>query len=174
MSRRKKSSFVAQLRSNLGPLYWLGLAAVLAVVVYFVGSVIPKRTGIHLFLVQSGSMEPSIATGDLIVTAPERRYAPRDVITFVGSNQRVVTHRVVELTSEGDSVQYVTKGDANPSLDADVVIHESVLGRVVLTVPRMGFLVSFGRSRVGILLLIVIPASLIIYDEYMAIRKEVS
>lgn len=172
MSRRSKRSGLALHTGSFASV------AIGAVIVAVLGVALMRTFRLELpfrvFLVQSGSMEPSIMTGDVVVTVRERQYAQRDVITFQEQSGRVVTHRVVSVAGSASAPVYTTKGDANPELDTDQVAPGQILGRVVWTLPRVGFLLSFGKSRAGILVLIVIPATLLVADELRRLRHTFS
>ena len=69
------------------------------------------------YVVLSGSMEPEIPTGSVVVVdGRKKEWNPGDVITYRRGNM-VVTHRIVEKSEEG----YCTKGDANAEEDAGIV-----------------------------------------------------
>lgn len=119
----------------------------------------------QFFLVQSGSMEPSIITGDVIIVKPSHTYHQNDVVTFVDYNQRVVTHRIIEIQEKNNGLNLITKGDANRVQDNAQITPNQIIGKVVLTLPRLGYLITFGRSKLGLILLVIIPAALIIYGE---------
>ncbi|AGB36487.1 signal peptidase I [Natronococcus occultus SP4] len=76
---------------------------------------------IALSYVETGSMEPTIETGDGFVAVPSAVAGPAeegDVIVFDAQEIEgggLTTHRVVEVTEQG----YVTQGDANPFTDQD-------------------------------------------------------
>jgi signal peptidase len=120
--------------------------------------------GFRTFLVQSGSMEPSINTGDVILISPQNSYHVNDVITFSDQNRKIVTHRIVEVEN-GSNPSYITKGDANRAIDSGQVSSKNILGKVILVIPKVGFLVAFCRTLPGLLLTIVLPAALLIYGE---------
>jgi len=121
------------------------------------------------YVVQSGSMEPSIMTGDIILIRPENKYEINDVITFQDQKNRVVTHRISEVQIKGGETVFLTKGDANRSVDIEFVPREHVVGKVQFVIPRLGFLVSFAKSFLGIILLVVIPGTIVIYDELVGL-----
>lgn len=125
------------------------------------------------FVIQSGSMEPSIMTGDIVVVKSQENYQPTEVITFLDTSNRVVTHRILEVAKQSDDLLYKTKGDANQSADPDLIPRKNIVGKVNLVVPKLGFAVAFAQSRYGILLFIVVPVVLIIYDELRKIFAEV-
>ncbi|MCR4326439.1 MAG: signal peptidase I [Candidatus Roizmanbacteria bacterium] len=121
--------------------------------------------GYRSFVVQSGSMEPSIMTGDIIVIHPQERYQKRDVITFTGEGNRVVTHRIQTIIEENNSISYVTKGDANRIEDEGVPTQKDVFGKVVLVVPKLGYFVHFAQSPAGFMALIIAPTILLVLDK---------
>jgi signal peptidase len=123
----------------------------------------------HSFLVQSGSMEPTIHTGDVIIVQPQHQYQANDTITFQ-ENSRKVTHRIVEISNQPGKTYFSTKGDANRAEDNALVSADKVIGKVVLTIPRLGFAVVFSKSLPGLILFIFLPALLIIFDEIRKIR----
>lgn len=122
------------------------------------------------FLVQSGSMEPAIMTGDVIVIQNKGTYLINDVVTFENNAGRVVTHRIVTVES-GQEKKYSTKGDANRTGDEDIITDKQILGRVALVIPKLGYLVAFAKSRLGVMLLIITPAIIFIFDELLKIKK---
>src|SRR3990167_4084076 len=68
-------------------------------------------------VVRSGSMEPTIITGDIIFAKQMVQYNKNDVVTFTDEGDRVVTHRIVEITDDEGNFTFITKGDANRSVD---------------------------------------------------------
>ncbi|GAB3036839.1 signal peptidase I [Natronobiforma cellulositropha] len=100
--------------------------------------------------VTSGSMEPTIGTGDGFVAVPSALTGdpePGDVVVFEATHLHdggLTTHRVVDVTDEG----YVTRGDANPFTDQDggeppvrdgqIVASALQIGDRVVTIPHLG------------------------------------
>lgn len=124
--------------------------------------------------VQSGSMEPSIKTGSVVVVKPVVDYKINDVITVSEpANPKVsVTHRIVEIKETEGNTLYVTKGDANTSSDVEERPRENVLGKVLFSVPFIGYPIGYAKTRNGLLILIIIPATIIIYNELLTIKNE--
>ena len=122
-------------------------------------------------MVTSGSMSPTIKTGDLIAIKPQSSYKIGDIITFkVGPSQRdIVTHRIVAYKKEG----FATQGDANNVVDERAVEKKNILGRVILKIPYAGYIANILKSKIAILVLVLLPAVLIIIDEIKKIIKEV-
>jgi len=115
--------------------------------------------------VMSGSMEPTIGTGDVVVA---RQTSPMDVrvgdiVTFRDplDHDRLITHRVREMHVQGDTVVFVTKGDANTGVEHWALGKDGTIGRVAFHVPKMGYFMVWLHSRYGLLLLIVLPTLLL-------------
>jgi signal peptidase len=93
-------------------------------------------------IVLTGSMEPAISTGDIIVTTPITRKEPQvgDVIAyqakrFNGENVAVFSHRIIS----GDIQSgFVVKGDANKSPDNQKPAAPDILGVVIFVIPFLG------------------------------------
>lgn len=121
------------------------------------------------FLVQSGSMEPSIMTGDIIIIKSNNQYNINDVITFEDTQNRRVTHRIID----NNDNKIITKGDANKSKDSEKINKSQIIGKVVFVIPKLGYLVSFGKSFWGLLFFIIVPGILILFSELLKIKKQV-
>jgi signal peptidase len=126
---------------------------------------LPYAFGFKSFTVMSGSMEPAIGTGAVVV---ERPIAPRearvgDVVTFKDpeGGERLITHRVTSVRVSGDTASFVTKGDANNAVERWNVPAGGSIGRVAYDVPKVGYLMAYAGGRHGRLLLIVLPALLL-------------
>lgn len=110
--------------------------------------VVPKLQGYEIYNVVSGSMEPEIPVGSMILVAqaqPES-IAENEIIAFE-SGESVVTHRVVENRKlEGE---LITKGDANAKEDINPVPYAGVIGRVERHIPYMGEYMVIFTTNVG-------------------------
>ena len=120
--------------------------------------------------VYSGSMEPAIPVGGILIIKPVNPETLKigDIICFKLSQPTSITHRIKNITDEG----FITKGDANNAPDQWTVKKENVIGKVMLTVPFIGYLGYFVKTPIGFIVLIIIPASLIIIMEIRNIVKE--
>ncbi len=91
-------------------------------------------------VIVSGSMKPSIEVGDILIlkkTRPEE-IKTGDVIQFWRSERITVTHRVLEVVKESKTPYFVTRGDANNTID-DPVPFPAVRGKVVAKIPKIGW-----------------------------------
>lgn len=126
-----------------------------------------------LFVVLSGSMAPTIKTGSIVVVVPEKNYQKGDIITFKNPNntRETLTHRIYGVkTSSG--LAFLTKGDANNAPDLAVVSKSQVMGKTVFALPFLGYPVSFAKTQLGLIVLIIIPSVIIVYSELLNIKKE--
>lgn len=132
----------------------------------------PIIAGIRSFVVQTGSMQPTMPVGSIVYVQKKPTYNISDVIAFNNKADQTVTHRIVEVVNKPEGVFYKVKGDANNTADSDLVKAKSVIGRAVFTVPLLGRLVQFLRTLPGFLGLIILPAVIFIGFEVWNIKKE--
>lgn len=115
------------------------LAAVLCIVLQYEPAV-----------VMSGSMEPVFHTGSVVLVDRKNNENVNvgDTIAFrVGG--AYVTHRIIERRENG----YITKGDANANADPWLIGDKEVKGKVVLSIPKIGFFLKFMSSIPGMIIL---------------------
>lgn len=131
--------------------------------------------GIQLLVVKSGSMEPTIKTGSIVIDKSNEDYQIGEIITFKDREKptETTTHRIVDKEIQGNIELFTTQGDANGTPDSEKVIQDRILGKVIFKIPYMGYVVAFTRTLPGLIILIVIPATIIIYDEIGNIKKEI-
>jgi len=151
--------------------YWVALGFLLVILVFVLIPLLPIENNYSLKMVTSGSMEPAIKTGSIVMVRPALDYKIGDIISFnLGKGERnLTTHRIVGEKEQG----FITQGDANNVADMNPVKKEQVLGKVVLAVPYAAYAANFARSKFGLILLILIPALLIIGGEARKIFQEV-
>jgi len=149
-----------------------GLIALLAILL--VASTVPITGNIKFMIVQSGSMEPAIKTGSIVVVKSIDEYSIGDVITFQRAGEKVsVTHRIVETREVNGVTIYETQGDANNVSDREGVVKKEIIGKVWFSIPYLGYIINFAKQPIGFILMIVIPSLAIISDEVKKIHKEV-
>jgi len=87
----------------------------------------------------TGSMAPVINIGDVVIIkeVPGEQVQVGDIILFPLGEMQVV-HRVIKVKQTDGRKVFVTKGDANYSPDAGVVLPGNVLGKVILVIPKAG------------------------------------
>ncbi|MHB8963545.1 MAG: signal peptidase I [Saccharofermentanales bacterium] len=130
---------------------------------------VPSVFGNKLYVVLSGSMEPSIHVGSLIVvkSVDTTSLMTHDVITFNHLDSgKIITHRIVEITENSNARYFTTRGDANDTNDFESIRYENVIGKVVFTIPWIGSVINFANTKNGILFLVIIPGLLLVAFEF--------
>lgn len=146
---------------NLGLLFMIGL--MIACLLTFLA----PHFGWSADVVYSGSMEPELKVGSVVITRPVKpeEIKPGDVVTFYSPlNGQLTSHRVVAV-EQGSELRIVTKGDANGQVDPFVLPPESVVGKVCLAVPYFGYFALFVKTPLGLLLAFCLPGLVIIVLE---------
>ncbi|WP_322919688.1 signal peptidase I [Nocardioides renjunii] len=135
---------------------WARLAGVLAARMYrafllglAVIALAPVLFGWGSYVVRSGSMEPSMQVGDVVVGKPwseDQRIRVGRVFVYddpATTRPHLMVHRIVELRDDGD---YTTAGDANDVTDVTPLPRSDVRATAVLLVPYIGLPVTWMRS----------------------------
>ena len=145
------------------------LCTVVLVQVYTQGYV--NIAGFSMFRVVTGSMEPTIPVGSLLLSqdVPISQIETDDVVCFVSEEPRsqgkIITHRVVNVMEDSQgAIVLETKGDANLIADGYFVSSENLIGRVIWHTKEgniMAGIMSFLSSGVGFLLCVVFPVLLV-------------
>ncbi len=130
----------------------LASIVMIGVILVLIPLSIPRFLGYETFDIISGSMEPELPVGSLILVKSIDPYEVEegDIIAFY-SNGAVVAHRVVKNnTMEG---KFITKGDANAEKDINDPVYSQLIGRVERHYPYFGVLGSYFSTVSGKLLL---------------------
>ncbi|MEK7653403.1 MAG: signal peptidase I [Patescibacteria group bacterium] len=141
---------------------------------FLLASILPVTGGYKFFVVTSGSMEPTIHTGSLVLTKAETNYQVGDIITF-GKASRLkqpTTHRIFAQGDDLGAPVFTTKGDANNAPDREEIKNRDIIGKVVFSVPYVGYAVDAIKKPIGFILIIFIPAIIIIANELIKIFAE--
>lgn len=152
---------------------YLGFALVFLLMALAVITFIAPRFGWRVDVVMSGSMEPGLKVGSVVITRPLdiKSVNKGDIITFRSPlNGELITHRIISLESS-PSVILRTKGDANEHADPFVVSSESLVGRVCFSVPYLGYIARFVKSRLGLLFTLYLPGLAIVLVEAKGIWR---
>ena len=134
----------------------------------------------NAYVVLSGSMLPEIAVKDIVVTKKieAERLEVGDIITFIAPDSRYggisITHRIIDKIYDDSlgSYSYRTKGDNNNVADAALVPNDNILGKVILKVPKLGYIQDLLASKGGLIFVVLIPALVILSYDIMKIIKK--
>ena len=141
---------------------WTVSAFVLAVLL---SAAVPLAFGARSMVVKSGSMTPTIRTGDVVVV---RSISPAEakvgeIVTFKDpdGSDRLLVHRVRAIVDRGARYFFTTQGDANSTREHWSVPANGTIGTVVYRVPALGFVAGWITSPGGRIGLVIIPALLL-------------
>ena len=119
------------------------------------GNAVPMPFGVGATVVLSGSMEPHLSTGDLLLLVERENYSVRDVVVFQDGRTAVV-HRIISM----DEQEIITKGDANNAPD-EPITREQIKGEVVLAIPLVGYAVNLIKTPVGTIVILLLAVWLL-------------
>lgn len=140
----------------------------------------PDILGYKTFVVVSGSMEPEINVGDLIIVNKNKSIRVGDIITYKADE--IITHRVVQIKINGEAVklaevnagtsnvQFVTKGDKN-SMEETLADKNNIEGVYVLKLPGMGQFIMFLQSPFVTVAIVLILLAMYINTRTIENRK---
>jgi signal peptidase I len=165
MTKKKILKIGSSIISTLLFLLMLSLAIVVISSKASGGS--PSIMGYELKTVLSGSMEPTFQTGSIIAIKPTsdagKSYKKDDVIIFKEADDKIVTHRIVEVKEANGKISYITKGDNNNANDLNPVLSQNVIGQYTdFTIPYVGYLLDYANSKAGAALLLIIPGVILL------------
>lgn len=126
--------------------------------------------GFQFVTVITGSMKPEIQPGSLILIKKINDPANlkiNDIITFQSPRNRnlLITHRIVDIKKTDSNLHFITKGDANSASDAREIDANHILGKYQKnTIPYIGFLLEFTKTKMGYVIFFVIPLFLLLFS----------
>ena len=134
----------------------------------------------NAYVVLSGSMLPVIQINDVVVTkkVPEEELEIGDIITFISPDDRFggisITHRIIDRLYDEEQGIYTfkTQGDNNNVADGVPVPNANILGKVILKIPKLGYIHEILASKGGLIIFILIPSlGILSYDIVKMFRK---
>jgi signal peptidase len=154
--------------------YYLLITVISIVALLLLVSIFPIPGNFKVLTVLSGSMEPAIHRGSVVIVFPTNEYKIGEIITFgqISKTKTPTTHRIFDMKVDAGVPSYITKGDANNGPDQKIVTPKEIIGKVLFSVPFAGYVVTAARKPWGFIAIIIIPALIIIYDEIKKIIVE--
>ena len=150
------------------------LACVIYVMVCNTQGKVANIFGRSIMKVVTGSMEPSIHTGDyiLIKKTDTSTLKVGDVICFYSEDESIYgmpnTHRIAAVNNDGS---FSTKGDANQTEDEVSVSKDRIIGKYDGKIRFLHWLNSFASARKLLMLLVIIPMCLVAVYEVVTITR---
>jgi signal peptidase len=151
------------------------LAVMISIGLLTIMTILPIPGNFKILTVQSGSMEPALSVGSVILIKPVTEYKIGDVVTKKTDEPGVtITHRIISKDNSSGIPLFETKGDANNIADPEMIPKEMIVGKMLGNVPKLGYLIGFAKTGKGLLVVVFLPAVLIILDEVLKIQKELA
>lgn len=152
------------------------LVLLTAVGLFIIFSLLPIKNNYKIMAVMSGSMNPAIPTGSVVVIKPSAEYKVDDIVTFKSYNSQkkndFTTHRIVDTNDSSGETIFTTKGDANKDQDTGFLTADQIKGKVLFSIALIGYIVGYAKTLPGLVVIICL-ASIIIYEEAKKIFSEV-
>jgi signal peptidase len=115
-------------------------------------------------------MEPTIMTGDVIFIKPQAAYTVTDIVTFTDSQNHTITHRII---AQNDvSKTFTTKGDNNKTEDLEPISASQIIGKHILHLPKVGYILVYAQRPSSVFLLIAVPFVVLIAHEFFKTKPE--
>ena len=141
---------------------YLALALCLALLGSLLTVAATNLLGYENYVIYSGSMEPTVKVGSLLLTRPVDVDDLRvgDVITYRSpGNHTTLTHRIVSMRQQDGEWVFETKGDASLGPDPREIILRGQVSKMAFGIPYLGYVVDFARSTQGVVLFLLVPAA---------------
>ena len=112
----------------------------------------PSILGYHIYYIASGSMEPTIKTGQVIVGKETdiEDLEVDDIVTFYGTkgslNGKIITHRIKKIYEEDGQIYLITKGDAVNDED-EAFLATDVISVMKFKIPLAGTLIKLISNK---------------------------
>jgi len=158
LSPKKDFGLISKIKAAT-PILILGLIA------------LSQFAGIHSFVVLTGSMEPKINPGDIVIVRKMEKYSTGDIIAF-STGGTIIVHRIHSLENN----EVITKGDANNYIDPWRIKQSKIIGKAMLIIPFLGYpliLLSnlFGTYYMGLLFLVSLILLLLFLSYYIKLIR---
>ena len=133
---------------------------------------VPGFLGYKPLIVLSGSMEPTILPGDIVIVkeVPADTLKEGDIVAYLRETT-VITHRIMSINQTDGSRNFYTKGDNNNVDDALPVTDDMMEGKYLFRIPGVGNAAMFMQTPTGIILFIAVPLILFILYDLLRRRK---
>lgn len=133
----------------------------------------PSFLGIKSYVIISGSMQPNLDIGDVVVVKDYNEEKPQkgDIISF-RQGHSVVTHRINEIIEKDGVATYKTKGDNNNIEDSETIKYENIEGKVIKVIPKIGKIILTLKNKTIIIAIMVVYYIYLLHGQSIRRKKE--
>ena len=157
-------------------LFLLYIFTVLAADRLILKSSVSQVFGFAPLTVLTGSMEPEIYPGDMVIIHRQAEYNVGDVVTYLTADGTIgtgsgnvtvtsgtvsVTHKIVDKYVDGGVTYFITRGINNNTDDPNPVAQSQVVGKVVLVLEGWGIFFEWLKTPSGIIFIILFACIII-------------
>lgn len=134
--------------------------------------------GYRTYVIASNSMYPILKYGDVVLVKEVdfNSIKKGDVITYYGKEgevkDKIITHEVIDILTENETTVLKTKGKANTGIDP-YVYQDQVYGKFTYRFIVISFLSKIIRDKIGFVICILVPFSILFILELIAVAKEI-
>ena len=138
----------------------------------------PSILGYHIYYIASGSMEPTIKTGQVIVGKETdiEDLEVDDIVTFYGTkgslNGKIITHRIKKIYEEDGQIYLITKGDAVNDED-EAFLATDVISVMKFKIPLAGMLIKLISNKFGFIFIVLVPLGIILISQLVDLKKAI-
>ena len=158
MKERKKINFFSRIIGIILNFFLVIVTILIVIGMYYIYQIKIKNSeyanifGYTFFEVATGSMSPTIEVGDIVIVKITKEIEKNDIIIYKENNS-YIAHRLIE---KKDNL-LVAKGDANNSKDKPIK-YEDIMGKVILTVPKVGLFrkIILSPEIIGLIVLVLL------------------
>lgn len=132
----------------------------------------PSFLGYKSFVIISGSMEPNLNIGDIIIIKKdEQKEIEKGKIISFRQGQSIITHRVEEVVEENGEVLYRTKGDNNNVADKNLIEYGQIEGIYVTHISKLGNVILALKNKIVIFSILI--TLYIIYSHNLSKERKI-
>jgi len=142
------------------------ISILVAIYLAYLGMQLLLATDIPFVAIASGSMSPALKVGDIVIVQGVSPTSIQigDIIVFDSPQGSRTIHRVTNIQIQPNgTIQFKTKGDANPNEDLYWVPEQDVHGRVLHRIPYLGWLAL--DPTIPIIIIVIIMIIVILWPE---------
>ncbi len=162
-------------------LWWAMVILLVLLLIWVLGAKfrgeVPEIFGYSILWIVSGSMEPQIPTGSyiLVKSCPPQEVEVGDVISFYSEERAIYglpnTHRVQQIISTDEGIEFVTRGDANVVDDVVNAKEERLIGVYLGEIALLTWFAGMLNGKGIFALLIVMQVAMAGMFVYSALKK---
>ena len=133
--------------------------------------------GIHVNVIATGSMEPEIKVGDVIISKSYKGQTLDigDVVSYVSRSGemtgKLITHEIIDIQENADGLVITTKGIAAQLAD-DPISDKDIVSVMLYNSKVIGFIYGIVTTPIGFVVIVILPLALTVFFEARSFVKQ--